>query len=100
RASRPAAGPALALFELLPGPADATRPGRLLLGILDPADELVARQRRDVLPRIERRVAGDQHLAQVRGQLVHDSTGHSLAAHTATVTLHARLRAPVSGAPP
>jgi hypothetical protein len=91
-APRPAAGPALAIFQLLPSPANATLPGRLLLGILDPADELVARQRCDVLPSIERRRVGDQHLAQVCGQLVHYSTGHSRATHTGTVTRRKRLR--------
>jgi hypothetical protein len=48
----PAAGPTLAFFELLVGPADATFSGLLLLGILDPADELVAGQGRDVFPNI------------------------------------------------
>ena len=47
----PAARPAHALLELLLRPADAPFTGLLLLGVLDPADELVARQRRDVLPR-------------------------------------------------
>ena len=44
RAPRPAAGPALAIFQFLLGPANATFSGPLLLGIFDPADELVARQ--------------------------------------------------------
>jgi hypothetical protein len=57
-APRPAAGPALAFLELLLGPADAAFSGHLLLGIVDPADELVAGQRRDVLPGIERRGVG------------------------------------------
>jgi len=41
-APRPAAGPTLALLELLLGSANAAFSGRRLLGILDPADELVA----------------------------------------------------------
>src|SRR4051794_18732809 len=77
----PAAGSTLAFFELLLGPANTARPGRLLLGILDPADELVAGQRRDVLPRIEYRAIGDERLAQVSGKLVHPPTGHSHVAH-------------------
>ena len=80
-APRPAAGPALAFLQLLLGPANAAFTRHLLLGILDPADELVAGQGRDVLPGIECRGAGDQRLAQVRGQLVHHPAGHSLAAH-------------------
>src|SRR5258708_29385585 len=46
----PAAGSTLAFLELLLGPANAAFSGHLLLGILDPADELVSGQRRDVLP--------------------------------------------------
>ena len=84
-ASRPAAGPTLAFLQLLLGPANAAFSGHLLLGILDPADELVAGQRRDVLPGIECRGVDDQRLAQVSWKLVHYPTGHSRAAHTVTV---------------
>ena len=66
-APRPAAGSALAFFQLFLGPANAALSGRFLLGILDPADELVARQGCDVLPSIECRRVGDQRLAQVWG---------------------------------
>src|SRR5258708_33979846 len=80
-APRPAAGPALAFLQLLLGPSNAALSGGLLLGILDPADELVAGQGRDVPPGIECGRARDQRLIQVRGQFMHDSTGHPLAAH-------------------
>src|SRR5688500_10705950 len=40
RASRPAAGTALALLELFPGATDPAFARRRLLGVLDPADEL------------------------------------------------------------
>src|ERR1700682_6158591 len=79
--TRPAAGPALAFLQLLPGPPNAALSGRLLLGVLDPADELVAGQGRDVLPGIECRGVGDQRLTQVRRQLMYHPTGHPLAAH-------------------
>jgi hypothetical protein len=85
-APRPAAGPPLAFLQLLLGPANAAFSGRLLLGILDPADELVSRQGCDVLPGSECRGVGGQGLAQVRRQFVHHPTGHSLAAHEASVT--------------
>src|SRR5882757_10274982 len=85
RAPWPAARPTLAFLELLFGPANAAFPSHLLLGIFDPADELVAGQRRDVLPGIECRGVGDQRLAQVSWKLVHHPTGHSRAAHRATV---------------
>src|SRR6185503_18827467 len=84
-AARPAAGATLAFFQLLLGPANASFSGLLLLGILDPADELVPGQRRDVLPGIECRGIGDQRLAQVCRELVHHPTGNSRAAHSRTV---------------
>jgi hypothetical protein len=92
-APRPAAGPALAFLELLLGPANPALSGHLLLGIFDPANELVAGQGRDVLPRVECRGVGDQRLAQVCGQLVHHPTGHSLAAHRAARYRASRRRA-------
>ena len=85
-APRPTAGPALAFVQLLLRPSDASLSGHLLLGILDPTDELVARQGRDVLLGSERRAVGDQRLAEVCRQLVHHAAGHSLAAHAARVT--------------
>ena len=85
RAPWPAAGPTLAFLQLLLSPANAAFSGHLLLGILDPADELVAGQRRDVLPGMECRRVGDQRLAQVYRKLVHHPTGHLRAAHMATV---------------
>ena len=84
-ASRPATGSTLAFLELFLGPANATFSGHFLLGIFDPADELVARQRCDVLPGIEGRGIGDQRVAQVSWKLVHHPTGYSRAAHGATV---------------
>jgi hypothetical protein len=80
-APRPAAGPTQAFLKLLLGSANATFSGRPLLGVLDPADELIAAQRRDVHPGSERRRVGDQRFAQVFGEFVHYSTGHLLAAH-------------------
>ncbi len=91
-ASRPAAGPALAFLQLLLGPPDTALSGGLLLGILDPADELVAGQGRDVLPGIECRPVGDQCLTQVRGQFMHHPPGHSLAAHWPIVVSRGQAR--------
>src|SRR5216117_2046089 len=71
----PAAGPTLAFLQFLLGPANAAFSGHHLLGILDPADELVAGQRRDVLPGIESRGVGDQRLAKVFWKFVHHATG-------------------------
>ncbi len=81
----PAARSTLPFFQLLLGPANAARSGRLLLGILDPADELVAGQRRDVLPGIEYSALGGERLSQVCWKLVHHPTGHLRATHSVTV---------------
>ena len=67
--------------QLLLGPANATFSGHLLLGILNPADELVAGQWSDVLPGIESSGVGDQGVAQVGRKLVHYPTGDSRIAH-------------------
>jgi len=80
-AARPAAGPAHALFQLLLRPADAALSCRRLLRILDPADELVAGQGRDVVPGSERGGVSDQRVTQVYRELVHHPTGHALAGH-------------------
>src|SRR5262245_62287182 len=73
-APRPAAGPTLPFLQLLLGPANPAFSGHLLLGILNPADELIAGQGRDVVPGIECRVVGDLCMPQVWGQLVHYPT--------------------------
>ena len=83
RASRPAARPAKAILQLLLSPANTAFSGHLLLGILDPADELVAGERRDVLPGIERRGVADQRTAQIPWKLVDHAARHTLAAHRA-----------------
>jgi hypothetical protein len=96
-ASRPAAGSPLAFFEFLLGPANATLSGWLLLGVFDPTDELVARQRGDVVPGGKCRGISEQRRAQIRRQLVHDSAGYLLAAHRDRVTRadHGSYRAKV-----
>jgi len=77
----PAAGPALAFYQLLLGPADAARSRRPLFRILDPTDELIACQGGDVLPGRERRGARGQRVTQISRELVHHPTGHALAGH-------------------
>src|SRR5690606_35690313 len=82
-AARPAARPAFAFLQLLEGPADAALAGLVLLGVFDPADELVACKRRDVVPRLQGCVVGDQGGAQISGQLMHHPTWHTLSGHGA-----------------
>ena len=84
-AAGPAARTSLTFLQLLRSPADATFAGRLLLGVLDPADEFVARQRRDVLPSNKRSRVADQRVAQVSWKFVHHPTGQSGAAHNGSV---------------
>jgi hypothetical protein len=80
-APRPAARPTLALLQLLLGSTDAAFSSHLLLCILDPADELIASQRSDVHPGIQRPRVGDQRVAQVCREFVDDPTRDSLAGH-------------------
>ena len=77
----PAARPAHAFLQLLLRSANATCTRRVLLCILDPANEFVAGQRRDVRPGRERSCVREQRLTQVRRELVHHSTRHDLLAH-------------------
>jgi len=81
----PTARPALALFKFFLRSADASLSGLVLFGVLHPTDELVARQRRDVLPGVERSNVGRESSTQVGGKLVNYSAGHPLAPHEATV---------------
>jgi hypothetical protein len=91
----PAAGPALAFLQLLLGPADTAYAGRVPLGILDPTDELITGQRRNVLPGTERPGTGHQRVTQVLGKLVYHSAGQSIAGHGGRVTVQA-----LAGRPP
>jgi hypothetical protein len=77
----------LAIPQLLLCPANAAFSRVRVFGVLDPADELVAGQRRDVLPSVECRGITDQCGAQVRGQLMYHPSGNALAAHEVRVTV-------------
>jgi uridine phosphorylase len=90
----PAARPPHAILQLLLGPANAAFPGHLLLGILNPTDELVAGQRGDVLPGVECCPVGHQRLPQIWGKLVHHPTGDSRAAHATTVAAQWKAGSP------
>ncbi len=82
-ATRPAAGSTHTLFQLFLGAADATLARLLLLGVFDPADELVAGQGSDVLPRRQRRVVVEQRRSQVGRKFVHHPpTGYRFRAHS------------------
>src|ERR1700684_4387882 len=81
----PATRPPLTFLQLLLRPAYAAFSGHLLLGVLNPANELVPSQGSDVLPRIERREIGDQRFSQISWKFVHDPARDSLAAHEPTV---------------
>lgn len=83
-AARPATRSAHTLFELLFRPPHAAGSRDILLGVFDPADEFIPRERRDVLPCFERRGICDQDCTQVTGKLVHSPTGDSRATHEPT----------------
>jgi hypothetical protein len=71
---RPAAGPSHALLQLLLRPANTTLSGDLLFGLLDPANELIPGQRRDIRPGTEGHGVVDQGLTEVSWKLVHNPT--------------------------
>jgi len=70
-AARPTARPSLTLFEFLSGPSHATLSRRRLLRILDPADELVTGEWRDVVPRFERNPTRRKLRLKVLGKFMH-----------------------------
>jgi len=70
RASRPTARPALALIQLLNCAANPALAGARLLRVADPADELVARQHRDVQPDSFGGLVVHESRGEVSGQVV------------------------------
>src|ERR1044072_6680960 len=78
----PAARPAHAFLQLFPRTADSTFPGLLLFGVLDPADELVARQWRDVSPGVDGRGTARPRLAQGCRKPMDHTAREPFAAHT------------------
>src|SRR5262245_2784926 len=66
----PTAGPTLAFLQLLLGSANPAFSRHPLLGVLDPANELIAGERRDVSPSLESSGIRDERLAQVCGKVV------------------------------
>jgi hypothetical protein len=84
-ATWPTAGPALAFLKLLLSPANPALPGRHLLRILDPTDELVASQRSDIRPSIQCGGVRAERPKQICRKLVNHATGHLIAGHPTTV---------------
>ena len=70
RTARPTTGPSLSVFEVGTAPCDPAGSRVCFFGRLDPADPLIARERRNVLPRLQRFRVGGQSLFQVRGQVM------------------------------
>ncbi len=90
-APRPAAGSALTFLKFLTCSTNSAFSGHLLLGVFNPADELIARQRRDVLPSVKGLGTSDQRHAKVWRKFVHRPAGHSLVAHDARVVVRSGL---------
>src|SRR5690606_7555309 len=70
-AATPATGAPLAFVQLLDSPADSLRPGRCLLGILNPANELIAGDRRQAFPEINSALARGQGAGQIGRHFVY-----------------------------
>ncbi len=86
-ATRPAAGSPHALGQFLLCPPDAALPGRRLLRVFDPADELIAGERRDVGPGGQHVGGSAQRIPQIGGKPVHlhDALWHLGDAHAGTL---------------
>jgi hypothetical protein len=78
RAAWPAAGPALARRQILATPVDALAAGLRLLRGFDPADPLVARERRDIEPGRHRFGLRFQCRSQIGGEIVDDTARNAL----------------------
>lgn len=74
----PAAGPPHALLQFLAGAADTALAGLGLFGVLDPADEFVARQGSNAPPGGQRDIADGQSVAQVIREFVYCPAGQPL----------------------
>jgi hypothetical protein len=88
----PATGPALTLFQFLLGSTNPPLARYVLFGIINPADELIASERSDVIPRIECWSVGHERTAQIWREFMHYATRYSLSAHGTRLTAASRLR--------
>jgi len=79
--ARPAAWPAHSVLKLFLSATDPAGSSLILLGVLNPTDELVASQGGDVLPTVQREVVCEQGLPQVSWKFVDDSARNALATH-------------------
>ena len=86
RATGPAAGAALAFFELLARPLDMFSPGFVLFDGDGPADPFIARERRDVFPGGERGLVGGKGFPQIRGDFMQDTAGDCTLRHPTQLT--------------
>jgi hypothetical protein len=82
----PTTRPAFAFEEFLACSLDSALPGFELLGVFNPTDELVARQRSNLFPQRQYPGISNQRLAEIRRQIVNCSTGNFLSRHTNSVS--------------
>src|SRR5215203_2389793 len=75
RASWPAAGTALAVTQVRAAPIDPLLPRLGLLGGLDPANPLVARERGDVVPGQQRIWIAFERIFEIVGEVMDYSAG-------------------------
>src|SRR3954453_5850338 len=92
RATRPAAGAPHAFFQLFLRAADSALSGRQLLCFLDPVDELVARELRDVVPGRQCRFVRQQRLAEICRHVMDYSTWEGLCCHGGSVSRRQSLQ--------
>jgi hypothetical protein len=86
-AAWPTTRTALTVFELFLRAPDSSLSRDVLLRIVHPADELIAGQGRDVLPRIQCRSVDQQRTSQVGRKFVYHAAWYSLNAHGTRLTV-------------
>ena len=86
RAAGPAAGPAHPILQLAYRPFNMLSSGLVFLYESGPADPLVTRKRRDILPRRESRSVGSESLPQVLRHFVRRTCGDPFFDHKMIVS--------------
>ncbi len=84
-APRPTAWTPLTFLQLLLSPTNPTFSGGVLLCVLNPANEFVTGQRRDVFPSVKGDGIGHQDLLEICGEYMYHPARYSSARHRYTV---------------
>ena len=85
-ASWPTTGPALSGGKIFARHSEPLASRLSLLGVLDPADPLITRERRDILPVRPRRGVRNEHFSQICRYAVHNARRKFCFSHASILT--------------